>query len=274
MTPRFKVVRTAQIRPLMDYDEEKVLYLTETIAETGTINVPMPLLKISRNEYLLLQDSAMLEAAKRLEILALPAQINNSRTRIEIAAEIYSEGFTSDLIEHFTNEFPRETVVCSGKRELSSYHDHVALGVSINNDAEIYLGFRKTGGGSISTTLFDFFDFVGKHCRYTHSIYSGHFRTANLKQSRHWSRLRLIDPDIRDLKHAGHLGYRFPASMLQFNTGYRIIGIDFPINILNEKVPEKEKERFLRDLISFRFRTGHPEFIGSGVFLLSSPIKK
>ncbi len=274
MTPRFKVVRTAQIRPLMDYDEEKVLYLIETITETEAINVPLPLLKVDRNEYLLLQDSAMLEAAKRLEILSLPAQINNLRNVLEVTAEIYSEGFTPDLIEKFIIGFPRETAVCNGKKDIKGYPDHVWLGITVNNEPEIFLGFRMTGCNQFSTVLFDFFEFVGKHCRYTQSIYNGHFRTANLKQSRHWSRLRLIDPDVGDLKYAGHLGYKFPATMLHFNTGYRIIGIDFPVNILNEKVPSKEKERFLRDLISFRFRTGHPEFIGSGVFLLNTPFKK
>lgn len=274
MTPRFNVVRTNRIYPLMDFEEEKVLYLIETITETETISAPLPLLKIGRNEYLLLQDSAMLEAARRMEIIALPVQINSTRNIIEITAEIYSEGFTPDLVDKFMKEFPRETLVCNGKRELKNYAEHVWLGISVNNDTEFFLGFRKTGGQHFSATLFAFFDFVGKHCRFTQSIYNGHFQTANLKQSRHWSRLRLIDPNLRDLKYAGQLGFHFPAAMLQFNTGCRIIGIDFPVSILNEKVPSKEKERFLSDLISFRFRTGHPEFIGSGVYLLNTPVKK
>ncbi len=274
MAPKFRIIRTAQILPLMAFDEEKVSYLIQNIAESESISIPIPLMEVADNFYLLLQDSAILEAAARLGITALPAQVSIRKSKTAVFGEIYAEGFTNDLIVRFTSEFPRDTMVLTSRKDIRMYEKYDILAINVNGDSDSFLAFRRGREGHFSRLLLEFLDFIGKHCRYTQSIYNGTFPTANLKQPRYWSRLRLENMSIDSLISAGQQGTLFPANMLHFDSGYRIIGVDFPVAILNEKVPVKEKEKFLKDLISFRFRTCHPEFIGSGVFLLNTPLRK
>lgn len=274
MIPRFTVVRTGKIRPLMEFDEAKVRYLVDEIRKNNSIDFTLPLLPNPKNGFLLLQDSAILEAAVRLGITALPAQITPPRSMLKMSGEIFAEGFTPDLLDRFDSILPREIILTSSKKELQSYPDSFGLQFEVHNGADIFLAFRRNGSGTLNPALFDLFAFLGKSCHYTRSLYTGKIRTANLKQTKHWSRISLLNLTVDDLIYCGANDLKFPGGMLHIYSGTRIIGIDFPIDILNEKAPVREKEKFLRDLISYRFSTGHPEFIGSGVFLLNSPSKK
>ena len=274
MNPKLKVVKTTKILPLMEYDEEKTIHLTNIILETETICTPLYLYTSNYQEYYLIQDSSILEASARLNIESLPAQVISSEGELSFEGEIFTEGFTPELVDEFGRLFPKEIAVCSGKRELKKLGDFHSISISSENSADTFIAFKKVGDKCINRTMFAFFDFLQKSCRLSGSAFNRQIRTANLKKSNQWGLLCLVNMDFESLLNSVRQRYLFPAGMLQFDTGGRIIGVNFPVNILNERVSIREKERFLKDLVSFRFRTGYPEYIGGGGYLLNPSFKK
>ncbi len=271
---RLKIVPTSNIIPLMDFEEEKVLLVSDLIQETENISRPLSLVQIEGCRYLLLDDSSILEAANRLNISYLPAQVTVPGRLIDIRAEVYADGWTYDLLEEFLRLFPRSAVVCRQKREIKHFSEPFKLAFRFKRKSDIYVCFRRCNSNEINGSLFDFFSYLGNHARLSGTFYTGSVKTANLKKSNDTCLLKVLDFDFDDLLRAALFGYRFPPGLFQFDYGCRIIGVDYPVSILNEKASIREKEKFFRDLVSYRFHSGYPEFIGSGVFLLNHPVKK
>jgi hypothetical protein len=271
---RLKIIPISNIIPLMDFEEEKVSLVSDLIRESGNISRPVPLVHIEGRRYLLLDDSSILESANRLKILYLPAQVTTPGKLTNIQAEAYTEGWSYDLLENFLRLFPRSAVVCNQKRELKHFTEPFKLAFRFKGESDIYVCFRRCNSNEVNGALFDFFKYLSNHARLSSIFYTGSVKTANLKKSDEICLLKVLDFDFDDILKAALFGYRFPAGLFQFDFGCRIIGVDYPVSILNERASIREKEKFFRDLVSYRFLSGYPEFIGSGVYLLNHPIKK
>lgn len=75
MKPNLRIVKLADIVPLMEYESAKVDYLISSFEQTGTIRNPFALASVSKSRYLMLENSSPLEAARRIKIEHIPAQV-------------------------------------------------------------------------------------------------------------------------------------------------------------------------------------------------------
>jgi hypothetical protein len=268
MTPKLKIVPLADVMPLMSYKEEKVDFLRASIEKTGSIQNPIALAAAGNQKYLLLDDSAQLEAARKMRLKVLPAQVSSSGEAIKIDADIYVSCSEAAILKEFVERFPRSlNFVHNGNREK---HPCMATRIKMHfpDHQEITADFRKCAHGFISPYLFLFLDFISHRYAMIERIYPEDFRTINLKNNSEKAILKIINISFQDLLFSARHGLLFPPGLLKFENGFRIIGINYPINVLNEKASLREKERFLRDLVNYRLNNGHPEYVRNGVYFL------
>jgi hypothetical protein len=231
-------------------------------------------MQTSEGNYILLDDTAFLEAASIYNIEHMPAQIITRSQIKTIHASIYIEKFDIALVNEFLARFPRAATRCCGRNELKHYKDCRRMVLSCKGARDISICFKKSNGGFLPSAMFDFIEFISSRCRFVSRIFPGRIRTANLKLRNEYNLLKIPGLTVDDLLAVAESDYRFPHGFLRFDFANRIIGIEYPIRILNEKVSLREKERFLRDLVNYRFNHQHPEYFESGVYLLNYLAKK
>jgi hypothetical protein len=274
MMPKLKIVPVSSIIPLMEYDEDKVNYITGIIENSGTIGNPVSLASIGNRKFLLIDNCELIEAARRLGIKYLPSQVTSPISSVRIDSKIYAEKFDKNIIDNFMDIFPRVAISITGGKRTKNLSRWVRLSVSRQGEGDLNLYFKRYHGTGLPYSMFNFLEYLGHHYRLTRKIFSGRIKTANTKRPDDFTLIRLHGLAFEDLISAAHSYHLFPAGFLRFDYSGRIVGIDFPVRILNEKVTQREKERFLHDLVNYRLNSGHPEYIGGGVYLLNYLAKK
>ncbi len=104
-------------------------------------------------------------------------------------------------------------------------------------------------------------------------VYSEKIRAVNIKSNQNYWSLKIAGLGLNHIKAAAWQRY-FPAGLIRFDYRSRIIGIEYPIKVLNESVSIREKERFLHDLVNFRLNNEQTEYIEGGVYLLNYLVRK
>jgi hypothetical protein len=274
MIPKLKIVSVNSIIPLMECDPDKVDYIIEIIENSGIIGTPVSLASAGNRKYLLIDNCEIIEAARRLGIKYLPSQVASPLSSVRIDTNIYAEKFDQGIIDNFLSIFPRVAYFGASRKSINNQSPRVRLSVSRKGDNDLNLFFKRYHGAGLPYSVFNFLEYLGHHCRLTRKIFSGHIKTANTKPCDDFTLIRLHGLAFEDLVLTAQSYHLFPAGFLRFDYSGRIVGIDFPVRILNEKVTQREKERFLHDLVNYRLNSGHPEYIGGGVYLLNYLAKK
>ncbi len=268
MKPNLKIVNIEDINPVMDYRERQVEHLRQAVGKTGTIRNLFNLASVGARKFLLLEDTAILEAVRRLNLQFIPAQVVPLRRQKKIIANIALEGMNCSHINDFHQMFPRAFTIDQNGRE-SDVGECIVVSISRKNQPEMIMYFKRNSVGLISGAVFDFFRFLKLHCILNEKVYPGSIKNTNVKKSAESCLLSITGLMPNDLLFAVRQNFSFPAGLLRFDNGVRIIGIDYPIRILNEKVSIREKERFLLDLMNYRLSSGYSHFIKNGVYLLN-----
>lgn len=274
MIPRLKIVPVSSIIPLMEYDEDKAVYIKELVENSGSIGTPVSLTSLGDKKYLLIDNCEIIEVARRLDIRFLPAQVTSAVSSIRIDSKIYAEQFDRTLISNFLGIFPRVANLSFSKRGNKNRAGWLRFFISPTNGDNLSVYFKRYFRTEFPSSVFNFLEYIGHHCRLTRRIYTNSIRTANTRRPDDYTLIELHGLSFDDLLSSTQSYHLFPPGFLRFEYGNRIVGIDFPIRILNERVTVREKERFLHDLVNFRLNSGHPEFIGGGVYMLNYLTKK
>jgi hypothetical protein len=268
LKPNLKIVNIGDISPVMEFRERRVEHLQKAIVGAGSIRSLLNLASVGAHEFLLLEDSAILEALKRLKLEHVPAQVVPLKRQKKISANIALDGLNCSQIDDFHRMFPRSFTMEHNDPDGDTKNG-IIVSIDRKNQTEITLSFKRNSIGLIPGSLFDFFTFLKTHCRLKEKIYPGSIKNTNVKCDSESCSMAVFGLMPSDLLFAARQDYSFPAGLLRFDNGVRIIGIDYPLRILNEKVPIREKERFLLDLMNYRLSSGYSHFIKNGVYLLN-----
>ncbi len=276
MIPKLKIVPLSSIVPMMEYSETKVKYIQEIIESSGNIGTPVSLVDLPDKNFLLLDDSSILKVAKDFDIKFLPAQLTNQNQIMDIRAEIFIENFKPSLIEEFISIFPRVAAIYPSRKEIKQYQNQNDLKIvfSGKKEKDIIVCFRNLNSEMLPGAIFDFFDYLKRSCRMTRKIYSEKIRTANIRPNQNYWSFKIAGLNFNHIKAAVASQKYFPAGLIRFDYKCRVIGIEYPIKVLNERVSIREKERFLYDLVNFRLNNEQTEYIEGGVYLLNYLVKK
>lgn len=268
MKPNLKIVSVKDINPVMDYREQRVEHLQQAIGKTGSIRNLFNLASVGAHEFLLLEDTAILEAARRLNLEYIPAQVVPLKRQKKIRANISLNGMNCSHIDDFYQMFPRTFTVEHNGRELD-VSGCIVVSIYRHDQSDITMRFKRNSVGLISGAVFDFFKLLKMRCTLNEKVYPTSIKNTNVKKNSESCSLSVSGLSPNDLLFAVRQNYSFPAGLLRFDNGIRIIGIDYPLRILNENVTVREKERFLLDLMNYRLSSGYSHFIKNGVYLLN-----
>jgi hypothetical protein len=268
MLPKFKLIRPNDIIPLMESNEERVNFYKEQIEKSAFIRNPVSLAPAGRRKFMLLEDSSLLEAIRQMQIPLLPAQITSSLKSHQIEAYLYTDNSIDSGIAEFGCLFPRAVQNNRGRGAVDR-KQIVRMIVEMQGQKEIILDLKRGGAGQLPLSLFHIFALFKKRGGPKMDVLPGQFRSAIVKSSTEFSRVRFQNFSFNDLVYAAMNRHLFPFGLLSFELNCRIIGINYPVSVLTEKASLKEKEQFLYDLINYRLRSGHPEFIRGGIYLIS-----
>jgi hypothetical protein len=268
LKPNLKIIHIDEISPVMEFRERRVEHIQKAIVKAGSIRNLLNLASVGAHEFLLLEDSSILEALRRLNTESVPAQVVPLKRQKKIAANIALDGMDCSFIKDFYEMFPR-SVTLEEENPDGDTGDNIIVSIGQKNQPEMTLSFKRSSAGLISGSLFDFFKFLKAHCTLKEKVYPGSIKNTNIRNESDSCWLTVAGLTPEDLLFAVRHNYSFPAGLLRFDNGVRIIGIDYPLRILNEKVPIREKERFLHDLMNYRLNSGYSHFIKNGVYLLN-----
>jgi len=274
MIPKLKIVPLSGILPTMNYSEEISRHFREMMESSGMIRTPISIMEISEHNYLLFDDSAILKAANDLKIKYLPAQLAHPNQTIDIRAEILVRDFELTFMDEFLQIFPRVAKICTDKKDLRNYKKYARLELTHYGHKDAAICFHKNDPDRLPGAIFDFLDFLGRKSQLIRKIISKRIRAANIKAHQNYWTIRLPELTLEQIIDSARNQHYFPPGFIRFDFGGRLIGVEYPIAILNEKVSIREKERFLYDLINYRLNNGYAEYIEGGVYLLNYLVKK
>jgi len=273
MIPRLKIVARSNIVPLMETKADKTTRIMDFIRDTGTITSPLVLAHISERKYLLLDDGDILTAAGRLGIKFLPAQITPPSAAIEVTGRV-SADLNPTLIDEYARRWPRDVYTDMPRSDLRKYPAGLQVDLTLPDNGERLILFKGFGPHKLSPRAIDFFRYLSRRIRFKRYLSPPAYRWGNLKSTENGGQLKLLNLEFSDLPIMARYGWLFPPGLLRFDSGNRIIGINYPVTVLNERAPVREKERFLRDLLNYRLECDQSEYIPSGVYLLGDTAKK
>jgi len=269
MALNLKIVPCKSIVPLADYSVERVAFLEIIIRDSGAIRNPLPVAAAENDKYLLLDDAAILETAYRLKIDYLPVQINEFVNESNISAGVRIHKWNREFIDKFRMLFPRvfTSLISSGKplngRKLIEI-------IIVDSEKEpLRLWFKRDSKNRLPGAFFDFLAFLKHHFGFVHQHSIGNDNPISSGEMNNSAVLNCQDITAKDISCASESGYLFPAELLSFDCGSRILGINYPVHILNDSVPVEDKEQFLHELINLRINSGNTRYISSGVYLLN-----
>ncbi len=199
----------------------------------------------------------------------MPAQFSSRPSEVKIEANICISGLEYSALSEFIKKFPRSfNFVSNGNRE-KTLNGFTRINIAFADHQEATLDFRRSDLIPISPFAFLFMEFLRQKYEFAERVLPDDFKSANVRCLTGKSILSFSSLTGEDLFFAARHGYLFPAGLLKFENGIRIIGINYPLNVLNADAPVREKEQFLRDLVNFRLNSGHPEYIRNGIYFLN-----
>lgn len=187
---------------------------------------------------------------------------------IRVRGEMAISGLSREYLEGFYRKFPR-TIQVSTDVKTPGPAEVIKIEVMIRGGEAFTVFLKRNAAGFLSASFFDFFGYIKRFCLPAEGISSPVSRAVNVKKRAGCGHIRIRDISLADLLFAARQGFRFPAGLLHFEHRLRIVGIDYPLTVLQDKVSPREKERFLYDLVNLRISSGYSRFIKSGVYILN-----
>lgn len=248
MLEYLKIVPLESLISFESCPPERVNRSLEELTRIGRLKNPLLVSPFS-DRYLLLDDSAVLFALKQAQVRHVPIQVATAETLQIRPWQKVVDGWSKADLMAFCQRFPRDIRL----------HDHVDQQASNNqaeirfkNDGTIGLDF-SSGSYLVRADMFArlYFD-IARIC----NSYRAGISYESVDPFRDFPRASaVIFPPYFSLDElagvAGH-GLLLPRSLIRVDQPGRVLGIDYPMAILQERVSLEEKESFLRELVHLR----------------------
>jgi hypothetical protein len=269
MALNLKIIPCNNIVPLTDYSRERVASLEIAISDSGTIKNPLLTAVAGCDKLLLLDDAAILETARRLKIEYLPVQITEFKDDMKIPTGVCIKNWSRECIGKFRKVFPR-VFASPVSSEESKHENRFAEIIITDSESEpLRIWFKRDSKNRLPGAYFDFLTFLKRHFGFSHCYCLDNRDSLSFARNKNIAIMNCPDITAGDIAAASASGHLFPAELFTFDCGSRILGINYPVHILNDSVPVEDKEQFLHELINLRINSGNTRYISSGVYLLN-----
>jgi len=269
MNPKLKIVRIADIVSIQKPDPSRIAYWREYFGAHEIFPHPVAVASMGKERYLLLDESSYLAAALEHKLEHIPAQQMILRPNETVDASLVVENLEESHICQFNLSFPRAMLVPAAEKRKQYSASFISAAVTFPDQRKLYLDFRRNKEMALNGYLFYFLNFLERNFVIRDKAPLSELKSTNLKVSHIETIIDFSHLTPDDLLNAARNGFKFPSGMISVAVGPRLLGIDFPIRVLRERAPLREKNRFLIDLLNYRIRSGHPEYFRCGVCLLN-----
>ncbi len=245
---------------------ERTGKLTDEILREGKMRNPLLVYPIDE-KFLLLDNVSIFSALRALEVTHVPVQLARAADVSVHPWQRLVMGFTEDDLGAFCRLFPRKIQV-----------DDSAAGRLKRNQAEVrFANGRKTRISILSPSALVRADICGK----LHTALSRSRRTCRVKVDYHdqapfdrfLNASAVLFPPmflLDDLATIARSGAYLPQGFVRIDQPGRILGIDYSLAILREKVSAEEKESFLQELLKLRVSTDRIAYYNGAVFMYNN----
>lgn len=264
MEPILKIVPREQIVPIMEFNSDRAAYLEIAYAEAGYVFNPILVAEVADSLYLLTDDGSGLEALARLDVGFIPVQVEPVLGDSVFWGKIAVKEWRDDFLREFQRLFPRDTnpLPDDGNPDYSIY-------------ARCYHGdipgpgmaFKRNGFHASQIVVY-FIDYLRRHRALAAQVLRPFGGAPDMPAERS-AAVRIGNLKFTEAVWLGQKGFRFPAGFYHPDDICRVLGVNYPIKILNEKASVNDKQAFLHELIAFRMKSGRTESYNGGVFLLN-----
>ncbi|MFH1699976.1 MAG: hypothetical protein ABIE07_05245 [Candidatus Zixiibacteriota bacterium] len=266
MIDTLKIIPIEQIVPFENYSDEHANRQINELKLLGTLRNPLLVYPI-KDRFLLLDDSCTIKALNTLNIDHVPVQIA-SKDKVSIYPwQKVVEGWHYPDLVKFCEKFPRQIKIlmeASGKLRRDEaefrFRDRQVVRLRFVSDsfwvrADIYCKLYK--------------DIAWSRKSYRASLEYNH----HLQFTEHPKASAVIFPicfNMDELSEFAQKGALLPRGIVRGDLPGRILGIDYSLAILKEKVGVEDKELFLRELIEMRMKADRTTYYFGKVFVFNS----
>jgi hypothetical protein len=273
MVPKLKIVPIGNIIPAVPYDENHVVRLIDDMSGSGFIRNLISLACIGKHRFLSLDDSDGVEAIRRLGLSSVPAQPFDMEKNREIDTRVVISSSDIRPLAALADIFPRQMTILTNREDSRNQKNRTGFllaTISSASRSDFQIEFHRDSRHRVPTAFFYFLDLIRRHYSPRAAISTRPSRSGNIKGINDSIYLQIGGLYPADLQFMMNIGFLFPSGMLHLHPDPKVLGINFPITVLSESAPTREKERFLNDLFMLRIKSGYADYFRGGVYLLNS----
>lgn len=266
MIDTLKIISIEQITAFEDYSDEHANRQINELKLLGNLRNPL-LVYPMKDKFLLLDDSCALKALKTLNVDHVPVQIaSKDKVSIYPWQKVVEGWYYKDLIK-FCDKFPRQIKIISDTTgELP--RDEVEF--RFKNDKVVRLKF-------ISESFWVRSDVYCKLCEdiaWSNKSYRARLEHNHNQEFKKFPKASaVIFPicfSLDEISEFARKGIILPRGIVRVDSPDRILGIDYSLAILKEKVKIEDKESFLKELIEMRMKADRTTYYFGKVFVFNN----
>jgi hypothetical protein len=266
MIDRLKIIPIDQILIFEVSSEERSAKLAAEITREGKLHNPLLVTPIG-SQYLLLDDASVVAALKSMSIADVPVQLADHHTLSVHSWQRVVENWHKDDLKRFCDTFPR------------LIHLEKSLSIPLKT-AQAEIHFRDRAQYRLTLRTLSTFVRSDMCACFCHNLEKSHgnFRAKidrdDPEMFRHFPRASaVIFPPLFTIDELSALAIKevhLPQGIVRIDQPGRVLGIDFSLAIMLEKVPREEKESFFKQMIRMRISSDRTAYYNGSVFMFNS----
>ena len=263
--PHLSIAETSSIYPYEWLADDRPS--NETPVRLPMVRHPFPVTPLDESNYLLLGDSYQFHEIAAEGLHCLPVQICPSE---QIVIESLPVGVTRFRQEDLVRLAGRHADILSLNGALSGASEDSIIRLTCEfDDAMIRLSLRDSTRTGCPTPIDLLFREIGRIGRFLPVLDRRSRRDGLTKTVELTARFELPSFELDDLKAAARSDRLFPPGIIRSSLRRRVLNIDFPVEVLVSDISLTEKQQYLSELVSLRFRSSRTSFYDGQIFLLN-----
>ena len=265
MIKKLKIIPSAQVISFELPSEDRAVKIAQNINRDGKLKNPLLVYPLG-DKYLILDDVSIVMALQLLEVIHLPVQLADaSLLSVRPWQRVVNNCGREDLLE-FCDKFPKQIRIDNSDHgELSS------------NQAEFRFPNKSRQRVTLTSKSYlirsDICAKLLNHisCRHTSYRVKLDFNDSNVLRGFSEASMAVFPPyfSLPELAGLAIHDARLPQGIVRINQPNRVLGVDFSLSVLREKVPASEKELFLLQMLQMRISSDRVNYYDGGVFMFN-----
>jgi len=263
MRLNLKMIPVDQIDIPIECCHSKIEFYSNAIKRHKALRNPLTVLK-SGGKYVLLDEPEILMALISFDAVSVPAQLITDDRQISIVSETYYDDLNPESINQFISQFPRDLFL--GQDLIDN---RIFAEINLADSQKFFCSFKDSGDGVISPNLFDFIMLLKSQGRLIGQTGFGETGGGNIRSSVNNSFVRIVNVEWDHIRKTIAAGLLLPSEIFSFEFIGRVLGIDFPLDVLISNSDINQKSLFLNELLNLRQSSRLSRYYGNGVYIMN-----